>query len=219
MDYRDTTVIIPVKEEPEVAKVARDVIKTLHGCDVIVIHKGQLKMPFKYANMKVVAQTGSGKGVGMVQAEKLVKTPIMCFIDGDNTYDVRDLKKVVTLVRAGADMALGDRMSHLDSKAMESYVQFGNRVLTLVANVLYGLRIKDSQTGLRAIRTNVFRSLNLQEPQFGIEEEMNIKVQKRGLKIVETPIKYYVRNSEAKHAKPFGGLKLLFINFKFLGNV
>ena len=84
--------------------------------------------------------------------------------------------------------------------------------------MLYGLKIKDSQTGLRAIRTLVFKNLDLHEQFFGIESEMNIKSKKKNLKIAEIPTKYYVRVGVTKQIKVLDGLKLFFLNFKFLGN-
>ena len=145
-------------------------------------------------------------------------TKILCFIDGDATYDPRDLKKVVKLVRKGADMALGNRLARIDKRAMTKYIEVGNKILTISANLLYGIHISDSQTGLRAIKTSVFKKLGLKEEYFGIEEEMNIKATKMGFMIKETPINYYVREGSSKQFKPIDGVKLLLTNFKFLWN-
>ena len=153
-----------------------------------------------------------------VQAVKYVKTPIMCFIDGDDTYDVNDMKRLVAEVRNGADMAIGNRFGKMKEGAMPAYVKFGNGVLTATGNVLYGLRINDSQTGSRAMKTSVFRSMKLRETHFGIETEMNVKAKKMGYKIAEIPINYYIREGTPKHSKPFGGLKLLALNLKLLFN-
>jgi dolichol-phosphate mannosyltransferase len=218
MDYRDVTVVIPVKNEPAAEKVTRNVLKTLTGSRVIVIYSGRLDLGLRHRNLKVVRQVGNGKGVACVQAAKYVRTPIMCFIDGDGTYDVGDLKRLVAEVRRGADMAIGNRFGKMREGAMPAYVKFGNRVLTVTGNLLYGLRIDDSQTGSRAMKTEAFRDMRLKETNFGIETEMNVKAKKRGYKIVELPINYYIREGTPKHSKPFGGLKLLALNFKLLND-
>ena len=80
VDYSDTTVIIPVKDEPAAGRVARDVLSRLSNCKVIVIYKGDrssLNIDFTNKNMLIMKQKGSGKGVACVQAGKNVKTDIM----------------------------------------------------------------------------------------------------------------------------------------------
>lgn len=216
MDYSDTTVMIPVKDEPAVSEVAKGVFSALPGCRIVVIYKGNLSLKVKNKNLRIIKQIGSGKGVAVIQAAKLIHTNIMCLIDGDATYDPADLKKVIMLVRNGAEMALGDRMSRIKKGSMPPYVQLGNNVLTFTANLFYGLRIKDSQTGLRAVNKKVFDKLDLRETHFGIEEEMNIKTKKIGGSVVDVPINYYVRVGSSKQMKLLDGVKLLFITLKFL---
>ncbi|MDE1833317.1 MAG: glycosyltransferase [Candidatus Micrarchaeota archaeon] len=219
MDYSDTTVIIPVKDEPAVGMVARQVLKELKNCKVIVIYKDEAdrdNVGFSDRNMTVMRQKGSGKGVACVQAARKVKTDILCFIDGDATYEARDLKKAVALVRGGADMALGNRLNRLDREAMPAFIEVGNRIITQTANLLYGLRLTDSQSGLRAIRKGAFDRLQLSEQFFGIETEMNVMAIKNGFKVVETPIGYHKRIGSSKQVKTLDGVKLLLTDFKFL---
>ncbi len=216
MDFSDTTVIIPVKDEPGTETVAKDVLKSLPGSNIIVIYKGAIKMALSSPRIIIVKQTGSGKGTACIQAFKLVRTPIVCLIDGDGTYSAKELGKLIRIVRHGADMALGDRMERMKPEVMPGYIRFGNDILTATANLLYGMDLRDSQTGLRAIRKKALDKLVLHESGFSIEEEINIKMAKKGYKISQAPISYAVRMGEAKHMKLSGGLKLLFANFKFI---
>ncbi|MDE1855511.1 MAG: glycosyltransferase [Candidatus Micrarchaeota archaeon] len=220
MDYSDTTIMIPVKDEPAAGQVARETLSKLAGAKVLVLYKGDrnvLNIDFSDPRMQVVEQTElGGKGAGVRQAFKLVNTSIVCLIDGDATYSVDDLKTVIDMVRNGADLALGDRFTHLDRKAMPFFIEFGNSIITIVANLLYGMHIKDSQTGLRAIRMSAIGKLDLHESGFGIESEINIKSRKAGLRMEETPISYSVRVGSSKQMKLIDGIKLLLIDFKFL---
>ncbi len=216
MDYSDATVIIPIKDEPAAEQVAREAIARLKGCKVIIIYKGSAEFGFRHRDLRLIKQTGSGKGNAVIQAAKYVNTGIICFIDGDGTYEVGDLKKMIAMVQDGTDMALGNRMHNISEKAMPGYIQFGNNVLTATGNILYGMKIHDSQTGLRAMRTDVFRSLGLKENHFGIESEMNIKCRKNHYKIAEMPTKYHVRVGVSKQFKLVDGLKLFLLNFKLL---
>ena len=219
MDYSDTTVLIPVKDEPAAGKVTKEVLNKLSNCKVVVIYKGDrdsLNINFTNKNLLIMKQRGSGKGVACVQARKNIKTDIMCLIDGDATYDVNDLKKAITMVREGMDMAVGNRFKDIDREAMPQYIEIGNKIITQVQNLLYNLRLTDSQTGLRAMKRYVFDSLDLKEKYFGIETEMNVKAKKAGYKIGEVPIHYYKRVGSSKQLKLIDGVKLLLLDFKFL---
>lgn len=215
MQYEDTTVVIPVRDEPKVWDVVEEVFKKLPGCKVIVIYKGSLgNADRSRAGLRIIEQLSTGKGMAMIESSKQVDTRIMCFIDGDGTYDANDLAKAIGLVREGADLALGARLN-LGKGAMPAKIRFGNWVLTFAANVLFRMRISDSQTGLRAIKKSVFEELDLHEPYFGIEEEMNIKAKKNRFAVKETPISYYPRkDSVAQHSKNIGGFRLLGVIFK-----
>jgi glycosyltransferase involved in cell wall biosynthesis len=221
LDFSDATVAIPALEEPGIWKVVTDIHKSLPGVKIMVLWKGyNNKAPkFKEKGVITIPQESLGKGtvIIQIQREKYVKTPIICFIDGDATYEPKNLRRLIEMVRDNeCDMALGNRLARIDTKTMPKFIQIGNRVITLVANILYGMNITDSQTGLRAIRTAAFHSLDLKEKRFGTESEMNIKMSRMGYKISEGPADYYLRIGQSKQMKLVDGLKLLMIDFKFI---
>ena len=188
MRFSDTTVILPVKHEPAAGMVAKEILKRLPGCRLVVVYKGSrsvLGISFADRRMKIIEQHDSGKGNGVRQALAYVDTEIVCLIDGDGTYAVDDLKKAIGMVRKGADMAVGNRFANLDRRAMPFYIELGNRIITQTANLLYGLRLSDSQTGLRAIRKRALDTIGTREEGFGIESELNIRFRKAGFSVEE----------------------------------
>ncbi|MCL4373787.1 MAG: glycosyltransferase family 2 protein [Candidatus Marsarchaeota archaeon] len=218
-DYSDTTVIVPIKNEPEYAveSVVEDIMSNMKSCNIIVVYKGENVIKKSYpSTVMLLKQKSNGKGAACYEAEKLVDTPIVCFIDGDTTYSAQDLKKLIEEVRNGADLAIGNRMHDLNTRVMPKYVQTGNKILTAALNVMYGTHVKDSQTGLRAIKKGAFESLNMREQYFGFEEEMLIKAKRKNYNIVELPISYKVREGVSKQMKPVDGIKLLLILFRHL---
>jgi len=221
MQYSDTTVIIPIKNEPAVVKVAKDIIKNMPACKVVVIYKGYLDSASKsglmrYNNLSILKQKDDGKGAACIYAAKFIRTPIIGFIDGDDTYSAADLKRAINLVKNGVDMVVGDRLSRLQRRSMPHFIEFGNKVLSVTSNILYGVKINDTQTGLRALKKSVFDSLDLKEKHFGIETELNVKVGRKGFQIKEIPIKYNQRIGSSKQVKFIDGIKLFFITLKFL---
>jgi len=69
----------------------------------------------------------------------------------------------------------------------------GNRFLSLLTGVLYNTTLSDMETGYKAFRAEVLRSLDLHEDAFGIEPEMTAQICKRHLRIYEVPVSYYGR--------------------------
>src|SRR5262249_9692108 len=68
--------------------------------------------------------------------------------------------------------------------------------LSLLTNVLFNTTLSDMETGYKAFRSEVLRSLDLREDRFGIEPEITGKVCKLKLRIYELPISYYGRSYE-----------------------
>ena len=54
MDYGDTTVMIPVKDEPATESVVKAVFAALPNCKIIVVYKGNLNLSLKHKNLKIV---------------------------------------------------------------------------------------------------------------------------------------------------------------------
>lgn len=221
MDFSDATVAIPALEEKGLWQVVSKTYAALPGATIIVLWKGyNNKTPrFKEKGIITIKQESLGKGTVIMQIQKhrYVKTPIICFIDGDATYEPMNLRPLIKMVREGkCDMALGNRLKRVDVETMPKFIQFGNKVITKVANIIYGMNISDSQTGIRAIRTDAFYSLDLTEKRFGTESEMNVKMSRMGYRLAEAPADYYVRVGHSKQMKVRDGIKLLLTDFKFI---
>ena len=71
-----------------------------------------------------------------------------------------------------------------------SRTMLGNRLLTLVTNVLYNTMLTDMETCYKVMRTDVLRSMTLQSNGFGIEPEITAKIFKRRYRVYEVPITY-----------------------------
>jgi hypothetical protein len=100
-------------------------------------------------------------------------------------------------VRGAADVVFGSRLrGGRPQRAFLFWHLVGNRFLSLLTNVLFNTTLSDMETGYKAFRAEVLRSLDLQEDRFGIEPEITAKVCMRKLRIYELPISYYGRTFE-----------------------
>jgi hypothetical protein len=98
-----------------------------------------------------------------------------------------------------------------DGYTSHSYLYvLGNRFVTLVANVLFNVYLKDLMTCHKAMRTDLFRSLPLRERGFAIEPEIAARLLQRGERIYEVPVQYKARaTEEGKKLTALDGLKVV----------
>ena len=71
-----------------------------------------------------------------------------------------------------------------------------NWILTEFANVVSDLNLTDMETGYKAFRTSLLKSIPIRSERFGIEPELTIKLARRQVRIYETPISYHGRTYE-----------------------
>lgn len=67
----------------------------------------------------------------------------------------------------------------------------GNKVLTLLSNMLTNLNLSDMETCYKMFRREAIRSI--EEDRFGIEPEITAKLARRGCVFYEVGISYYGR--------------------------
>ena len=150
------------------------------------------------AGATVVRQPNRGKGAAIRAAIAEADGDIAVIQDADMEYDPIEVPDLVEpIVRGHADVVFGSRLrGGKPQRAFLFWHLVGNRFLSLVTNALYNTTLSDMETGYKAFRMDVLRSLRLTEDGFGIEPEITGQVCKRKLRIYELPISYYGRTHE-----------------------
>ena len=91
----------------------------------------------------------------------------------------------------------------------------GNRVLTLLTNVLYNTMLTDMETCYKVMRREVLEGLDLESDGFGIEPELTAKIFRRGYRVYEIPITYDGRGyDEGKKINWTDGVVALWVLLK-----
>ncbi len=135
-------------------------------------------------DLKVIYQQGKGKGDALKHGFKNAAGEIVVTMDADGSTDPADLSKYIEALTDGYDFAKGSRFLNANPK-MPLYHKFGNWVLTKTTNILFGTKYTDVCSGYNALRKEDFLRLNLRYDGFEMEQEMVVKAQKAGLKVVE----------------------------------
>ena len=151
-----------------------------------------------------------GKGAAIRSALAHARGEYTAIFDADLEYDPADLPTLL------APLTSGEAKAVFGVRAFDGYTShsflfvMGNRTVTLAANVLFNVYMRDVMTCLKVVRTDLFRSLPLREPGFGIEPEITARLLQAGERIYEVPVRYRARlTTEGKKLTSFDGLRVL----------
>ncbi len=159
-----------------------------------------------------------GKGASVRSGIAEATGDYFVIFDADLEYDAADLRRLVAPIVPGETVAVfGSRT--LGGRRIYEYARnyWGVRLLTWVANLLYGARLTDIAVGPKLVRLDVARSLGLDGSGFDLDFELPCKLLKRGHDILEVPVAYHPRTVEEgkKLSTPFRtGLHALWVIVK-----
>ena len=137
-----------------------------------------------------------GKGAGIRTAVPYATRDVIVIQDADLEYDPKDLDVVLKPIADGkADVVYGSRFLGIH-RAFLFWHYLGNKLLTLITNVLYNNMLTDMETGYKAFRAPILKSLTIRSNRFDFEPEITAKVLKRKYRIYEVPIYYAGRDFE-----------------------
>jgi glycosyltransferase involved in cell wall biosynthesis len=151
-----------------------------------------------------------GKGAAVRTALAEAGGRFSAIFDADLEYEPDDLAILLDQLLRGTSRAVfGVRA--FDGYTSHSFLYvMGNRGVTLAANVLFNVYLKDLMTCQKALETELFRSLPLREDGFAIEPEITARLLQRGERIFEVPVRYKARSSdEGKKLTAVDGVRVL----------
>ena len=143
-----------------------------------------------------------GKGYVIRQAFQEINAKCYCIIDGDNTYDISNLKSMYELIiRQKADMVIGDRLStSYFTENKRAFHNFGNKLVKNVINKLFHIHYKDILSGLRTFSYGYVKTFPITSGGFTLETEMNIHAAQHEMLVIDVPVKYRDRK-EGSYSK------------------
>jgi dolichol-phosphate mannosyltransferase len=217
------SVVIPtLNEAGNILEAVTNIEKDLaYPKEIIVVDgnstDGTIEIVKDASFCKLIIEPRRGYGIALKAGMKSAKGNIIVMVDGDGTYEVRHINRLLTrMIEKDADMVLATRM-YDPNKAMGLMNFVGNKVITFFYDFLYSQFLSDSQSGFRAISHEAIDSVELNEGDMAFATEMLVEFAKEGYNMVEIPTTYKARKYGKTKLKKFkSGIEIFSTIFRGL---
>jgi len=204
---KSISVVIPTLNEQDGIKLTIDSIpkdklaELGYDLEILVIDGNSTDLTRKIANgmgSKIILEKRKGYGRAYKTGFSEAKGDIIVTLDADGTYPAELIPEYISyLNEKKLDFITVNRFSKMEDNAMLISHRIGNKVLSLVASLLYSIEVKDSQSGMWIMSKTFADAINLISDDFSFSEEIKI-VAFRFFKAIELEGKYYKRTGKQK---------------------
>jgi glycosyltransferase involved in cell wall biosynthesis len=178
-----------------------------------------IKTQFEKEVDKVIYHPANmGKGAAIRSGLSAVSGDIVLIQDADLEYDPAEyLKLVAPILEGKADVVFGSRFMGEGPHRVHMFWHYvGNKLLTVLSNMFTNLNLTDMETCYKVFRTEIIKSISIEQNGFGIEPELTAKVAKKHCRIYEVGISYYGRSyGEGKKITWKDGIKALYVIVRY----
>jgi glycosyltransferase involved in cell wall biosynthesis len=190
-------VLIPALDEEEALPILLDALPG--GVLVLVVDNGSSDGTATVARAggaTVVLEPRRGYGsaclAGVRYLESLPEPPeVLVFIDADQAHPGALGHLVEPIVRGEADLVLGVRAAH---RGVPFHARWGNALVLGLVHLLHGVRFVDLPP-FRAVGFEAFRSLGMDDADWGWTLQMQVRAARQGLRMVEIPLPHAPRRA------------------------
>lgn len=219
-------VLIPCYNEAKtIRKVVKDWKEELPEATIYVYDNNSSDGTDKIAREAgAVVRYERQQGKGNVVRRMFQDIDALCYImiDGDDTYPAEYGREMVNEVLENrVDMVIGDRLSSTYfQENKRPFHNFGNSLVRICINSMFGADVKDIMTGYRAFSYRFVKTFPVLSKGFEIETEMTIHAVDKSMYVKNTVITYRDRpeGSESKLNTFQDGFKVLRTIFRMLRN-
>ena len=204
----EISIILPtLNEEWGIIKTLKQINKLNLDKEILVVDGLSSDNTIKNSEAngaKVIIEKRKGKGVAMATGVRKAKSDIICFLDGDATYPPKVIPKMLELIKF-CDVVVASRLLKKEGayNCMNTFIHYWLFPF-IFKNYLRKFKTSEPITGMRLMRKETWNKLNLKSHDFLIETEMEVKMAKNKMKVIEIPIPCIKRVGRSKWDSSLG---------------
>lgn len=166
----------------------------------------------------LVHEKNQGKGAALRTAFAAAKGDVLLVQDADLEYSPEEYPRLLLpIVEGKAHVVYGSRFTGGAYSRVHLFSHYlGNKMLTLLSNLLTGLNLTDMETCYKVMRREVVERIQIRSNRFNVEPELTAKIARLRARLYEVPISYAGRDfAEGKKISWRDGFSALWAIFRY----